>query len=259
MNAEPRSVTVSGDGSTDLTIDQLAARVGMTVRNVRAYASRGLLPPPRLVGRTGYYSREHVHRLLLVRELLDRGYTLSAVERAMREHGPGLAGHALDLLRRLDSPVGVEEQPEEITRDTLTAMAGIDREDALVERIVYLGLAERIDDDRLLLRQPSVVRAGAQAIALGLDPDSVIDLLPVLSDHLAAIAREFVSRVREQIWRPFAEAGMPEDEWARVLRAIEALVPVAGQAVVTVFQQELASAIREALGEELGRLSQTDG
>ena len=259
MNAEPRSVTATGDGSTDLTIDQLAARVGMTVRNVRAYASRGLLPPPRLAGRTGYYSRDHVHRLLLVRELLDRGYTLSAVERAMHEHGPGLAGHALDLLRRLDSPLEVEEQPEEITRDTLTAMAGIDREDSLVDRIVDLGLAERIDDDRLLLRQPSVVRAGAQAIALGLDPDSVIDLLPVLSDHLSAIAREFVSRVREQIWRPFAEAGMPEDEWARVLRAIEALVPVAGQAVVTVFQQELASAIREALGAELGRLSQTNG
>jgi DNA-binding transcriptional MerR regulator len=258
MNAVPRSVTATGDGSTDLTIDELAARVGMTVRNVRAYASRGLLPPPRLAGRTGYYNRDHVHRLLLVRELLDRGYTLSAVERAMQEPGPGLAGHALDLLRRLDSPVGVEEQPEEISRDTLTAMAGIDREDDLVERIVDLGLAERIDDDRLLLLQPSVVRAGAQAIALGLEPDSVIDLLPVLSDHLSAIAREFVSRVREQIWRPFAEAGMPEEEWARVLWAIEALVPVAGQAVVTVFQQELAAAIREALGEELGRLSQPD-
>src|SRR5215510_3515471 len=94
----------SPSGERELTVDELAARVGMTVRNVRAYASRGLLPPPRLVGRTGFYNRDHVHRLLLVRELLDRGYTLSAVERAMQEPGPGLAGHALDLLRRLDSP-----------------------------------------------------------------------------------------------------------------------------------------------------------
>ena len=29
----------------ELTVDQLAARVGMTVRNVRAYAGRGLIPP----------------------------------------------------------------------------------------------------------------------------------------------------------------------------------------------------------------------
>jgi DNA-binding transcriptional MerR regulator len=258
MNAVPPSVAAD-DAARDLTIDELAGRVGMTVRNVRAYASRGLIPPPRLVGRTGYYSRDHVHRLLLVRELLDRGYTLAAVERALRERGPALAGHALDLLRMLDSPVGVDEPPEEISRATLTAMAGIDREDALVDRIVDLGLAERIDDDRLLLLQPSVVRAGAQAIALGLDPDSVIDLLPLLSEHLSAIGRAFVSQVREQIWRPFVEAGMPEDEWARVLRAIETLVPVAGQAVVTVFQRELATAIREALGEELGRVAQAEG
>lgn len=250
---EPTRPAPSG-AEPDLTIDALAARVGMTVRNVRAYASRGLMPPPRLAGRTGYYGREHIHRLLLVRELLDRGYTLTAVEQAMRDRGSGLAGHALDLLRMLDSPIGVEEQPEEIRRETLTAMAGVARDDALVERIVDLGLAERIDDDRLLLLQPSVVRAGAQAIAIGLDPDSVIDLLPVLSEHLSAVARAFVSRVREQIWRPFAEAGMPEDEWARVMLAIETLVPVAGQAVMTVFQRELVTAIREALGEELGRL-----
>jgi hypothetical protein len=172
----------------------------------------------------------------------------------MRSRGHGLAGHALDLLRMLDSPVGVDEQPEEISRDTLTAMAGIDPGDALVDRIVDLGLAEPIDDERLLLVQPSVVRAGAQAIALGLDADTVIDLLPILSEQLSAVARAFVDRVREQIWRPFAESGMPEEEWTRVMFAIETLVPVAGQAVMTVFQRELATAIRDALGEELGRL-----
>ena len=254
MNEPTPPATTADD--PELTIDELAARVGMTVRNVRAYASRGLMPPPRLAGRTGFYNREHVHRLLLVRELLDRGYTLTAVEKALRSGGPGLPGHALDLLRMLDSPVGVDERPEEIRRDTLTALAGVDPDDTLVERIIDLGLAERLDDDRVLLVQPSVVRAGAQAIALGLDPDTVIDLLPVLSDHLAAVAGAFVSRVREQIWRPFAEAGMPEEEWTRVMFAIETLVPVAGQAVMTVFQRELATAIRDALGEELSRLGE---
>jgi len=53
----------------ELTVDQLAAKVGMTVRNVRAYAGRGLIPPPRLAGRTGYYDQDHVARLTLVREL----------------------------------------------------------------------------------------------------------------------------------------------------------------------------------------------
>jgi DNA-binding transcriptional MerR regulator len=62
------------DSDRELTVDELAARVGVTVRNLRAYSARGLLPPPRMVGRTGYYGREHVARLLLVREMLAEGY-----------------------------------------------------------------------------------------------------------------------------------------------------------------------------------------
>ena len=64
---------------SELTVDQLAREVGMTVRNVRAYAARGLLPPPRLVGRTGYYGPEHVRRLTQVRRLQDEGLNLAAI------------------------------------------------------------------------------------------------------------------------------------------------------------------------------------
>src|SRR5512144_2698200 len=77
-------VSAPSDSSPQMTIDQLAASVGMTVRNVRAYAGRGLIPPPHLVGRTGYYGHEHVSQLLLIRDLLERGYTLSAVEKVVK-------------------------------------------------------------------------------------------------------------------------------------------------------------------------------
>ncbi|MGH3317261.1 MAG: MerR family transcriptional regulator, partial [Nocardioidaceae bacterium] len=93
----------------ELTIDQLAAQVGMTVRNVRAYASRGLIPAPRLVGRTGYYGQEHASRLRLIRDLIDRGYTLAAVERAVLNNASLPSGHALALLNTLDNPLGKQE------------------------------------------------------------------------------------------------------------------------------------------------------
>ena len=67
----------------EFTVDELAARAQMTVRNVRAYAGRGLIDAPRLEGRTGYYTLEHLQRLQLIRQLIDRGYTLAAVERAV--------------------------------------------------------------------------------------------------------------------------------------------------------------------------------
>lgn len=43
-----------------LTVDELAARAGVTVRTVRFYSTKGLLPPP-VIGprRVGHYGPEH--------------------------------------------------------------------------------------------------------------------------------------------------------------------------------------------------------
>ena len=64
-----------------LTLEELTARVGTSVRNIRFYTSRGLVPPPVRRGRSGYYGPDHVARLELVRELQGHGFTLSAIER----------------------------------------------------------------------------------------------------------------------------------------------------------------------------------
>ena len=53
----------------------------MSVRNVRFYTSRGLVPPPIRRGRSGYYAPDHVARLELVRELQGHGFTLAAIEK----------------------------------------------------------------------------------------------------------------------------------------------------------------------------------
>ena len=63
-----------------LTLDELTERVDMSVRNVRFYTSKGLVPPPLRQGRSGYYSADHVARLELVRALQDHGFTLSAIK-----------------------------------------------------------------------------------------------------------------------------------------------------------------------------------
>jgi len=62
-----------------LTIEQLAERAGITVRNVRAHQARGLLPGPRLQGRSGRYGAEHLSRLRVIRELQQAGLNLHAI------------------------------------------------------------------------------------------------------------------------------------------------------------------------------------
>ena len=64
-----------------LTLDELTNRVGLSVRNVRFYTTKGLVPPPIRRGRSGYYTPDHVARLELVQELQTHGFTLAAIER----------------------------------------------------------------------------------------------------------------------------------------------------------------------------------
>src|ERR1700712_1659258 len=138
--AEERSSAASGsdepaDDDAELTVDQLAVRVGVTVRSVRAYSARGLLPPPRLVGRTGYYGREHVARLLLVREMLAEGYSLAMIERTLASAPPTASSATLALHRALLAQ-WLPPEPEILTGAELAARAGVPEDSGLVDRLV---------------------------------------------------------------------------------------------------------------------------
>ena len=69
----------------DLTIEQLAAKTGMTVRNIRAHQARGLLDPPKVRLRVGYYDAGHVARLKLIQELQDDGFNLAGIQRLLED------------------------------------------------------------------------------------------------------------------------------------------------------------------------------
>jgi DNA-binding transcriptional MerR regulator len=66
-----------------MTIGELARRTGMTIRNIRAHQTRGLLPPPEVHGRTGYYTEDHVARIELTREMQAEGLNLEAIRRVL--------------------------------------------------------------------------------------------------------------------------------------------------------------------------------
>lgn len=242
----------------EFTVDELAARASMTVRNVRAYAGRGLIGAPRLEGRTGYYNLEHLQKLQLIRSLLDRGYTLTAIEKTMLNSPATSAGHALDLLNVLHQPSS-EEEPEVMSRDSLAALAGVRRNDGLIDSLVQIGLVEVIDPDTVRLVRPTIVRAGAAAASMGLKPETVMSLLPLLEEHLGAVADAFVDRVRDEIWQPFVDGGLKTDEWPRILKVVETLLPVASQAVLGVFREQIVRSIDDAMGEQLGAFEESQG
>ena len=103
----------------EMTIRELAERTGMTVRNIRAHQTRGLLPPPVVRGRTGYYNDEHVVRIELTREMQADGLNLEAIRRVL-ESGDGSATAISDFTRLMRVPFE-DEPPEIIEGDELAA------------------------------------------------------------------------------------------------------------------------------------------
>jgi DNA-binding transcriptional MerR regulator len=60
-------------------VDDLARAAGVTTTTIRLYQSKGLLPPPRLVGRTGYYGQAHLTRLRVIAQLQEQGFSLAGI------------------------------------------------------------------------------------------------------------------------------------------------------------------------------------
>ncbi|HEX2074354.1 MAG TPA: MerR family transcriptional regulator [Geodermatophilus sp.] len=254
------TVAVSGppevDPDRELTVDQLAARVGITVRNVRAYAARGLLPPPRLVGRTGYYGRQHVARLLLVREMLAEGYSLSMIERTLASAPEAGSPATLALHRALLAP-WLPPEPEVTTAEDLAARAGVPVDPGLVDELAALGLVERLEDGRLRVLDPPLLTAGLQVVELGVPPADLIAAQARVVELVREIAATYVGMFVETGWRAFVEAGAPrEQQLDRVQAMVARLQPAAAQALLASFRSEMAAAVGTAMAAELQRLEQ---
>ena len=110
-----------------MTIGELARRTGMTIRNIRAHQTRGLLPPPEVHGRTGYYNEDHVARIELTREMQAEGLNLEAIRRVL-ESSDGSSQEIVDFARAVRAPFE-DETPEIFDPDELASAWGVDKVD----------------------------------------------------------------------------------------------------------------------------------
>jgi DNA-binding transcriptional MerR regulator len=234
-----------------MTVDELARRAGMTVRNVRAHQTRGLLPPPRVVSRTGYYGPEHLARLRLIRDMQAAGFNLAAIRRLLDAAPPGAGEELLLFERALMGPWGPEE-PEVIESQVLLEIFGPQSE-GLLDRAADLGLLVPLDDGRFEVTMPTLLRAGREMADLGVPLERMLDAVEGILRHAGGVANEFVRLFVDGVWRPFEEAGEPPDRWPRVRQALERLRPLASQALVAAFQRTMERAVEGAFGRELDR------
>jgi DNA-binding transcriptional MerR regulator len=243
--------------ATELTIDELAQRTGMTVRNVRAHQSRGLLPPPAIRGRTGYYGSEHVARLELIKDLQAEGFNLESIRRIL-ERAPGRsAAGILEFTRAVAAPF-TEEQPEVVDGSELVERWGEQLTPEFVQRAEKLGLVRALGDGRYEVTSPRLQRASEEISGLGVPLETALDVIAVVKRHAAAVSRQYVRLFLEHVWAPFEEAGEPEERWGEMRETLDRLRPLATESLVSIFQIVMTREVERTLERELVRAGRAE-
>jgi DNA-binding transcriptional MerR regulator len=250
-----------GPGRSQYRIDELARAAGTTVRNVRAYQDRGLIPAPRRVGRVGLYTDAHLARLRLIGSLLERGYTLANIAELLAawERGQDI-GALLGFETALAAPWAAQDGPT-MTADELARMLGIDGggpeggglDAVLTEQAVALGLLER-DGDRFRVANPSALEVGALLARAGVPLAAIVEAAAGLRDDVDRLARRFVDLVDSHVFEPRGEPPPPEDV-PELAALVDRLRPLTTQVVGTELARAMERHIRQRFGEHLQRFA----
>ena len=227
-----------------IALAELTARVGMSVRNVRFYTTRGLVPPPIRRGRSGYYSADHVVRLELVRELQAHGFTLSAIEGYMARIPEGASPETIALHRTLLAP-WMAELPETVSRKELVRRAGRALSEDDLDTLNALGIVypTKRGQYQVAVAHLSV---GVALLDLGMPFEAALAAQDIFTAHGRAIADELTELFRTQVWPAYKETGASPEELRQV---VEKFKPVTVAALVAAYE----SAVNETKRETVAR------
>lgn len=239
--------------ATELTIDELARESGMTARNIRAHQSRGLLPPPLVRSRTGYYGPEHVARIKLIQDMQAQGFNLKSIERLLEIGAGGGSQEALDFERTLLQPFGTE-QPEAIGEEELVETFGAPVDRKLIAKAERVDAIRPIGEGTWEVPSPTLLRAGRELVELGIPLNHALAVAESINKHTTAIAREFVRLFVKDVLDPLrAGDSGGEGDLTAAAAAVERLRPLASEAVSASFAVVMTHAVERQLEKELGR------
>ncbi|UQI43275.1 MerR family transcriptional regulator [Streptomyces sp. HU2014] len=238
-------------------VAELAEAAGVSVRTVRFYRERRLLPPPRREGRIAWYGGRHLARLRAIAALLERGHTLGGIAELLtafecgRDVGEllGLAGAAItvpwseETAVRLTPAELADRFPGEVTPENLAASVDIG----------YL----RLEGDELVHISRRLLDASTALVAHGVPLAAVLAAGREVRAHADALAETFTTLIRthvlaDALTRAAAGRPVPPAELARITDTLSRLRPLANTVVEAEVAMAMDRRVRTELDEWLG-------
>jgi DNA-binding transcriptional MerR regulator len=227
----------------------------MTVRNIRAHQARGLLDPPEVRARVGYYGPAHLEQLRLIRDLQRDGFNLGAIKRLLDD-----AEGTAERLRRVGQALSAAASPERGETLSLEELGrrfrvgGHEAPDVLAEA-ERIGVLVPIGGGRYRAPSPALLAIAEEVVGRGISVRSALSVLEDIDRHCDSVSRSLVELFVDEIWKPFAQADMPAERWPEIEQAVQRLEPVASEALMAIFQRRLGTRLEGAFSEITRRVA----
>ncbi|MET9516784.1 MerR family transcriptional regulator [Streptomyces sp. NPDC002994] len=189
-------------------MEELAREAGITVRTLRFYRERKLLPPPRREGRIAWYDDHHLARLRTIAALLERGHTLTGIAdlTATFESGRDV-GELFGVGEDAASATWSEETPVRLTPEDLA--------DHFAGEVTAENLATALDLGYLATDGEEIVHVSrrlldvsAALVREGVPLAAVLQAGREVREHTTAMAGIFATMVRSHLDEDTAGASL---------------------------------------------------
>ena len=243
-------------GSREYRIGELARAAGITVRTLRYYQERKLLPPPRREGRIAWYSQAHLSRLRVIGQLLDRGHTLGGTGELLSawEQGFDLA-ELLGFERAMTAPWS-DEVPVPVTVDAISGLLGGQVTAEELDEAVRLGYIE-VHGGRVAHVSRRLLDVTTILVREGIPLRAILDAGRELQIGLDGLASLFVELVTSHVVDRTGGPPAPR-EVARLTETVERLRPVARIVIETEFARAMDRRARATYSEFIRLLGAAD-
>lgn len=231
------------------TIEEMSWETGVSTRNIRAFQSRGLLPSPEMLNRTGYYNNGHLARIRLITSLQERGYSLAGVGDLLKAWEKG---RSLGDVLGFEGALTAGRKKEDRKHFTRTELEEMLSGPALTEEDIELARELRLfwpEGDGFHVPRPDLMMIGRGAVDAGLPRHAGFrELASILADT-RKIAERFVTLYLDYFWHPFEERDTPADELPEMAKVLEELRRSALQLVYEATDISLEKAIEDKVAE----------